>query len=207
VRFDHYAQLVFDCDGVIVDTNRIKESNIRQAALSVCDAATAERFVAYFVGNNGLPRETKIDAFFDDHGVRRYVLDAYNRLNAETIRSVEPAPAVRAFLQRWAERGVPLYLLSGADEAEVRDLVKHAGIASLFRGIFGGPVTKMEHLERLRLVGPTCYFGDSRYDYEVARRFGLDFVFMSRHTQFAGWPEFFSDKPQVTVVRDFESLH
>ena len=83
----------------------------------------------------------------------------------------------------------------------------NAGLASHFRAILGGPTSKAEHLARLGLSGPTCYFGDSKYDYDVAVEFGLDFVFMSRHTQFAGWEPFFSDKPGVRVACDFRDLN
>jgi phosphoglycolate phosphatase-like HAD superfamily hydrolase len=201
-----YDQLVFDCDGVVVDTNDVKASNIRKAALSVCDPEDADRFVAYFIENNGLPRETKIAAFFDDPEAQRTVLAAYNRLNAATVPFVEPDPVTRSFLERCNVPGVPLYLLSGGDEQEVRLLLDNAGIAPLFREILGAPSTKVEHLERLKLNGRTCYFGDSRYDYEVATRFGFDFVFLSRYTQFGEWREFFASRPEVRVVVDFRAF-
>jgi phosphoglycolate phosphatase-like HAD superfamily hydrolase len=206
LRFDAYRQLVFDCDGVIVDSNAVKEANIRMAALTVCDADAAERFVAYFVGNNGVTREAKIHAYFPDPDVRRAILAAYNRLNADTVPFIEPAPEVRPFLERFHARGIPLYLLSGADEGEVRELLQNAGVASLFQAILGGPSSKVEHLERLGLAGPTCYFGDSRYDYEVAERFGFDFVFLSRYSQFTEWATFFLHRPEVVVVEGFRSL-
>jgi phosphoglycolate phosphatase-like HAD superfamily hydrolase len=198
-----YDQLVFDCDGVIVDSNGVKEGNIREAARSVCDPDTTDRFVAYFTGNNGLPREPKIVAFFDDPATQQAVLSAYNRLNAATVPLLEPDPVARRFLEQCSRAGVTMYLLSGGDEREVELLLDNAGIAPLFRAILGAPLTKVEHLERLNLAGRTCYFGDSRYDYEVATRFGFDFVFLSRYTQFRDWREFFAHRPEVRVEVDF----
>lgn len=198
-----YHQLIFDCDGVIVDSNAVKEANIREAARSVCDAEEADRFVAYFVGNNGVARERKIAAFFPDPAIRRSVLSAYNGLNAATIPFIEPEPVTKRFLERCARAGIPLYVLSGGDEEEVRKMLANARIAGLFREILGGPASKMEHLERLGLTGPTCYFGDSQYDYEVAARFGYDFVFLSRYSQFREWRAFFAQRPGVRVVADF----
>lgn len=198
-----YRQLIFDCDGVIVDSNAIKEANIREAARSVCDPEEADRFVAYFVGNNGVARERKIATFFPDPAIRRAILSAYNRLNAATIPFIGPEAVTKRFLERCARAGIPLYVLSGGDEEEVRKMLHNARIAGLFREIMGGPSSKMEHLERLGLTGPTCYFGDSQYDYEVAARFGYDFVFLSRYSQFRGWREFFAQRPGVRVVADF----
>jgi phosphoglycolate phosphatase-like HAD superfamily hydrolase len=202
---DSYRQLVFDCDGVIVDSNGVKAANIREAALTVCDPATADRFVSYFVSNNGIPREVKIEAFFEDPGARSAVLSAYNRLNQATVPYLEPEPTTRRFLAECAGAGLPLYVLSGGDEEEVREMLGNAGILGLFSAVLGGPRSKPEHLERLQLTGPTCYFGDSRYDYEVAARFGFDFVFLSRFTQFSEWRQFFADRPDVRVVPDFGS--
>jgi phosphoglycolate phosphatase-like HAD superfamily hydrolase len=199
-----YRQLIFDCDGVIVDSNAVKEANIRAAALSACDPEEADRFVAYFVANNGVARETKIASFFTDLATRHSVLSTYNRLNAATIPFIAPEPETQRFLHRCAGAGVPLYVLSGGDEEEVRKMLDNAGIAGLFREIMGGPLSKIEHLERLGLTGPTCYFGDSQYDYEVAARFGYDFVFLSRYSQFRGWGEFFAQRPEVRVVADFQ---
>jgi phosphoglycolate phosphatase-like HAD superfamily hydrolase len=204
--FTSYRQLIFDCDGVIVDSNGVKEANIRAAAESVCKTAEAARFVAYFVANNGLPRDTKIARFFPDPDVRRAVLSRYNELNAASVPFVEPEPAACRFLKRCAGEGVPLYLVSGGDEPEVRELLENAGIAGFFEKILGGPSSKVEHLEHLGLAGPTCYFGDSRYDHEVASRFGFDFVFLSRYSQFSEWREYFSGRPEVRVVPDFRSL-
>jgi phosphoglycolate phosphatase-like HAD superfamily hydrolase len=109
----------------------------------------------------------------------------------------------RRFLERCAGAGMPLYVLSGGSEQEVRKMLVASGVASMFREILGGPVSKLEHLERLGLSGPTCFFGDSRYDYEVAVRFGFDFVFLWRHSQFTEWRQFFSERPEVRVVPDF----
>jgi phosphoglycolate phosphatase-like HAD superfamily hydrolase len=203
---ESYRQLIFDCDGVIVDSNAVKEANIRSAALSVCDPGEADRFVAYFVGNNGVARERKIAGFFPSPATRRAILAEYNRLNATTIPLIEPEPVTRRFLDRCARAGIPLYVLSGGDEDEVRQMLDNAGIAGLFRDIMGGPLSKMEHLQRLGLTGPTCYFGDSQYDYEVASQFEYDFVFLSRHSQFTGWREFFAQRPAVRVVADFHAF-
>jgi phosphoglycolate phosphatase-like HAD superfamily hydrolase len=201
-----YSQLIFDCDGVLVDSNGVKEANIRAAALSVCDPAEADRFVTYFVGNNGVARERKIAAFFPHVEAQRAVLAAYNSLNAATIPLIEPEPATIRFLDRCARAGVPLYVLSGGAEEEVRKMLCNAGIAGLFREVMGGPLSKTEHLQRLGLTGRTCFFGDSLYDYEVATRFDFDFVFLSRHSQFTAWREFFAQRPGVRVVADFQAF-
>jgi phosphoglycolate phosphatase-like HAD superfamily hydrolase len=201
-----YRQLVFDCDGVLFDSNTLKESNIREATAGLHDTAITDRFVEYFVRNNGLPREAKIAWFFHDPADQRELLGRYNHLNTTTIPFLKPDPAARAFVEHAAAGGTPLYVLSGGDETEVRTLLANAGMAPHFREILGGPISKASHLERLALSGPTCYFGDSLHDYEVAQQFGFDFIFLSRYTQFWEWEAFFGARPEVAVAYDFRSL-
>ena len=37
---------------------------------------------------------------------------------------------------------------------------------------------------------PAIYIGDSKYDWEVATSFGIDFLFFSAWTELEGWEEF-----------------
>ena len=48
--------LIFDVDGVIFDSNTLKEKNIKEASLSFVDETIAIDFVAYFTQLNGVPR-------------------------------------------------------------------------------------------------------------------------------------------------------
>lgn len=205
-RIGEYRQLVIDCDGVLFDSNPIKAANILEAARGVCDSATAERFVQYFVANNGVPRESKIRHFFQDEAMAGRILARYNRLNATTIPHLQPIPSARTFVGAAAGMGIPLYLVSGGEEHEVRALLQNCDLADSFAQIAGGPDTKEEHLQRLALAGSTCFFGDSLHDYDVARAFGFDFVFLHSYTQFDEWESFFSDKPDVMTIPDFSAI-
>jgi phosphoglycolate phosphatase-like HAD superfamily hydrolase len=207
-----YRHLVFDCDGVLFDTNGVKAENIRQAVSERYDAMTTNRFVDYFVRHNGVPREVKVAAFFPDPSDREAILSRYNALNASTLSSVPVDPSARTLLDRLSPSGTaavepPAYVISGGSEGEVRALLAAAGILGYFREVLGGPTTKHEHLRRLRLGEPVCYFGDSLHDYEVAAELGLDFVFLTRYTQFCEWLAFFADKPEVSVMYDFHIIN
>ena len=75
-------------------------------------------------------------------------------------------------------------------------------------GVFGSPDTKHEILQReldAGTIDPNALFlGDSRYDHEAAKAFGLDFVFVSGWTEFATWREYCAthDLPHVREVSD-----
>lgn len=201
-----YDHVVFDCDGVLFDSNRIKESNIRDATRAVIDdEGTVERFVSFFTGNNGVPREAKIRAHFESEAVADAILKGYNSLNESSVTTLTLLPDARRVLSALAEGDVRLHVLSGGDEREVRRLLDANEVGHLFANICGGPIAKAAHLERLNLKGSVCYFGDSKLDYEVALAFGFDFVFLYRYTQFVGWKDYFRGGA-VRVEADFSFI-
>jgi len=201
-----YDQIVFDCDGVLFASNGVKAANIRAAAARFCDGPTVDSFVAYFTANNGVPREVKIGTFFDDPTKQVGILAEYNRLNAATLPGLVPEPDAVRFLDVCSALETPVYVLSGGDSAELEAMLRDTGLAHRFVAIMGGPADKASHLERLALRGRTCFFGDGRHDHEIAERFGFDFVFVSRHTQFRGWREYFRGRPRVRTIPAFDAL-
>jgi phosphoglycolate phosphatase-like HAD superfamily hydrolase len=201
-----YDHIVFDCDGVLFDSNRIKESNIRAATRTVVDdPEEVDRFVSFFTGNNGVPREAKIRAHFPTEVIASAILNQYNALNEASVTRLQILPDAERVIRALATADVRIHVLSGGDEDEVRRLLAFNGVSDLIENICGGPETKTEHLERLGLEGRVCFFGDSALDYEVARASGFDFVFLHRYTQFVGWKEFFRDGA-VRIEADFSFI-
>ena len=61
----NYATLVFDCDGVVLDSNKVKTEAFRQAAMPYgCEAADA--LAAHHVANGGISRYRKFEYFLSD---------------------------------------------------------------------------------------------------------------------------------------------
>ena len=59
-----YATMVFDCDGVVLDSNRIKTEAFRTAARPYGKAA-ADALAAHHVANGGISRYAKFAHFID----------------------------------------------------------------------------------------------------------------------------------------------
>jgi phosphoglycolate phosphatase-like HAD superfamily hydrolase len=205
IRHD-YKNVIFDFDGVLVDSNGIKAENIRTAAAMYAKPDEVDGFVKYFTHLNGVPRETKISAYFGDEEVREGILGRYNYLNSRLSKILTPAPGAIQLLHRLRSEGMSLYILSGGDEHEVKKIADVLEMTDCVEKIMGGPRGKAEHLEELRLTGPTCYFGDSLHDFDVSRQYDFDFVFVSAFTQFADWQAFFRDKKDVCIVKDLTTV-
>ena len=201
-----YATLVFDCDGVVLDSNRIKTEAFRATALP-WGAAAAEALVAHHIAHGGVSRHVKF-AHFLDHILPEHapghaqeagraaalegLLAAYGRAVQAGLMACAVAEGLDAL--RAATPGARWLIVSGGDQAELRALFAARGLARHFDGgIFGSPDNKDSILAREQAAGtirgPALFLGDSRYDHEAASRAGLDFVFVSDWSEFAGWPD------------------
>jgi phosphoglycolate phosphatase-like HAD superfamily hydrolase len=83
-------------------------------------------------------------------------------------------------------------VVSGGDQEELREVFCERGIHNIFtNGIFGSPDSKETILARElandNIQKPALFIGDSRYDYESASKFGIDFLFVSDWTEFEDW--------------------
>jgi phosphoglycolate phosphatase-like HAD superfamily hydrolase len=206
MNLSQYSTIVFDCDGVVLDSNRIKTEAFRIAAQPYGTAA-ADALVDHHVTNGGVSRYNKFATFLevilpeyapnavagqDGPGVEQLLAVYANavRSGLMTCAVADGLEALRASTTqaRWL-------IVSGGDERELRQIFSERGIAQLFDGgIFGSPDSKDTILARELTAGiihnPAIFLGDSLYDYQVAKRVGMDFIFMSGWTEFANWKEF-----------------
>ncbi|TVP82016.1 MAG: HAD family hydrolase, partial [Puniceicoccaceae bacterium] len=185
----------------VADTNTLKKQNIYSAVSAYLDPRSATEFVAFFISNNGIPREQKIFTRFDLK-TGQEVLREYARRNRETFEGISPTPGFARFLKRCREAGAWTWVLSGGDVGEIRAILQRNEL-DVFDGLLAGPRGKSENLQRLTYPEPALFFGDSRHDYEVAAEFGLGFIFVSRYTQFKEWQAYFQDKEIIGTISDF----
>lgn len=185
----NYETWVFDCDGVILDSNKVKTDAFFAAAKSYGDHA-ASSLVKYHVQHGGVSRYAKFEHFLLHivgrpeivPGELERLLKAYAQQVIQGLLDCDIADGLFE-LKRQTE-GSAWLVVSGGDQAELRKVFEARGLSHLFDGgIFGSPANKDQILERElksgHLVQPAVFLGDSQYDYEAAKRAGLDFIYLS----------------------------
>src|SRR5690554_658189 len=211
VSVTDYTTLVFDCDGVVLDSNKVKTEAFYQATLPYGEAA-AQAMVDYHVANGGVSRYKKFAYFLEQiapHYAKQQgpnleaLLQAYAGYVREGLLSCKVAPVLEALREqtpnaRWL-------IVSGGDQAELRDVFAQRGIAAWFDGgIFGSPDTKDEILARELASGniqpPALFLGDSKYDYQAASAAGLGFVFLSGWSEVERWEAWVKQKKIKSVA-------
>ena len=179
---------MFDCDGVILDSNRIKTEAFEYAA-RIYGSEAAEDLVAYHLDNGGVSRHKKFRWLLDKYApqatdkeyrdlINCYAQRVYNKLLSCNV-------ALRLKELRAQTSDSQWIVISGGEQKELRDIFEQRGLAKMFDGgIFGSPTDKINHLERLISGGmkpEDCLFvGDSLYDLKCAKSFAIDSIFVSK---------------------------
>ncbi len=193
-----YRTLVFDCDGVILDSNRVKTDAFFTAALQFGERA-ARRLRDHHLANGGVSRYAKFEYFLKQIVDGQVSADAFDllldRFGAAVREGLKLATVAEGLDDlRSATAGTPWVVISGGDQVELRDIFSLRGLTGYFDGgIFGSPDSKEAIFSRCDAAGiisrPALYVGDSRYDHDVARAAGHDFVFVENWSEFGEWRE------------------
>jgi len=211
---EKYRSLIFDCDGVLLNSNPVKTEAFFTVALPYGQSA-AQALVDYHVQNGGISRYRKFEYFLQEILGREAspeylapLLKAY----AMAVRADLLTCAMASGLDvlRQATPDARWLVVSGGDQEELREVFAARGVDKLFNGgIFGSPDNKNFILEReLRLnniTQPALFVGDSRYDHLAATAVGLDFMFLHGWSEFADWREYCAQH-NVMFYEDIQSI-
>lgn len=199
MNVQRYKTLAFDCDGVILNSNKVRAKAFYNCALPY-GKEHAEALEAYHIQYGGVSRYVKFEVLLRDMVKTRvtreaiqHLLEQFTTEATKGLLECEIAPGLQEL--RDATPKANWILVSGADEKELRHVFKQRGIAQWFNGgIFGSPLNKDQILEREMHRGncmlPAIFFGDSKYDHEASTDAKLDFVFMSQWTDMKGWQDY-----------------
>ena len=198
--FKKINTIIFDCDGVILNSNQLKTKAYYKAALPSYGHELASSLTTYLMNNAGKPRGHFIDYFLKNIVSPDISELGYEELlNAVTLEiqkglmECEISPCL--FKLRERTPNIKWLVASGGVEKELRNVFKNRSLFDLFDGgIYGGPKTKDEILTSLcnnnHIKFPVLFLGDSKYDYEVARKAKLDFLFVSGWSEFEDWQNY-----------------
>lgn len=199
-----YKTIVFDCDGVILDSNVVKtEAYFRTAKNLGASDSQAQQLVDYHVKLGGISRYHKFDWYLREVLKQPVTGDAIQVFLDEFGRELEEGLMHCIIVDgleelRNATKGANWMILSGGDQQEIRDLFAKRDLVKYFDGgLFGSPDNKDTVLAREKANGnlqmPALFVGDSKYDHEASTTAGLDFIFVSDWTEVHDWQQYCSE--------------
>ncbi|MGE3844719.1 MAG: HAD family hydrolase [Vicinamibacterales bacterium] len=185
------ACIVFDFDGVLVDSNAVKRNAYYEALADIPGSSDAIDEIL-----DG-PRLEPADRY---HTIARIVsrlgdraghaddrprltaerVDRYSSICALGLRRCAELPGASELLARLSESH-PLYVNSATPEPILRATVAERGWTPYFRDILGSPTTKAANLQRIAAaegidIRTMLFVGDSEVDRLAAEQTGCPFV-------------------------------
>ena len=220
-HLSQYKTIVFDCDGVVLNSNKTKVNAYFSVAKRMGGTdEQAQAFVQHHVTKGSFPRNGKIEYYLKSivnqpvtpEIVQQY-LTTFEEILDETLMQCEIAPDLLRVKD--ATPQASWMLLSGGDQAELRRVfsrrnIQNHNLATLFEaGIFGGPDQKDDVLARELDKGniqlPALFIGDSKYDHQAASKAGLDFIFVSDWTEVKDW-QAYCEKNRIIAKANLHQL-
>ena len=212
---ERYGGVVFDCDGVLLDSNRIKAQAFREV-VAMHPAEAVDLFCAYQQANPGLHRRQLFAHFF--HEILRdpaadaqteQAVAAFAARTLAALQSCAAVPGAMELVRRLDAAGLPCVVVSAAEAADLALLLGRRGIAGHLKAIRGGDRPKADHIADLLGAGviarPLLYFGDSRADMEAAEASKARFVMVSGASDWTDGPALCRARGHL-VVEDLTAI-
>jgi phosphoglycolate phosphatase-like HAD superfamily hydrolase len=205
-----YNTIVFDCDGVILDSNKMKSNAFSKALEGESDILIKE-FIDYHRKNGGISRFAKFEYFYSVLKKKEnfnkellYAIEKYSKICYKGMLNCNEIPGVIDFLENLKKMNIDLYVVSGGEQCEVNNVLIERGMSIFFKKIYGSPESKIKHLKKIR-IDNALYFGDSYIDYVVAKEFNMDFIYISGASEWTEGIEF-CKKNKIKVFEDFNEV-
>lgn len=187
----------FDCDGVVLNSNKLKIDAMLKAILSCgFSRPKAESCVGFFQHNFGLSRYFHVNYFLENillvsgkarDSYEEEILKNYSEILSKTYANAEFCNGFVDFMESLCG---PCNIVSSSDQTELTEVLKHKGLRSKVDYILGSPVSKKDNLINLKKSYPMdtlhTYYGDSTADLIAAKEAGYNFVGILGYSMVAG---------------------
>ncbi len=185
-RLESKNLLIFDFDGVLVDSVNIKTEAFA-ALFEPFGPEIREKVVNHHQLNGGMSRYEKFTYYYETFMGQKLAPKVHADLNTrfsqlvkDRVLSAAEIPGAGPFLSHYAS-GKACFVCSATPETELRDIVDGRGLARFFAGVYGSPSSKADIIARIlreRGAEPAAavFFGDAINDLVAAQSCGVDFV-------------------------------
>lgn len=181
-----YQAIIFDFDGVIVESADIK-TKAYEELFKKNGKNVVEQFVKYNMVHGGLSRYEHFRYFYREilkkdlsQREENMLAENYSQMVVKAVIDAPLVSGVLDFLKKY-HGSLDFYIASGTPEDELRKIVRSRAMTHYFKGIFGSPQTKASIINNILLhsslwAKDVVMIGDSMTDFEGAITAGIPFV-------------------------------
>jgi len=201
--------LFFDFDGVLVDSNRIKNEAYRILFKPYGEHVVSE-IIAYHQQHGGISRVEKIQYAFEKimqsplhQEMLKHLAAQYAELVATKVAGAPWITGAKEFLDEMMGR-VPLFVISGTPEGELQTIIQQRGMTHYFLEVLGSPIHKADHIHTLQqryAFNPvdSLFIGDAHTDLQAALAHNMSFIGIQGDYSF---PEHVPVLPDCTSLKN-----
>ncbi len=197
-----YSSIIFDFDGVILDTLPMKAAAFASLFPNI-SPSEASRIKNHHFSHGGVSRMYKIPLYatwaglpsLSDDQIANYS-EQFSFTVSHLIRTAPPLPGVLEYIKLF-HTTQQLYIASASALSDLNDILPFLGINKCFRRVYGSPPSKIENLHSLfssydLQPSACCFIGDSVSDFDIARRLNLDFFCIVSQSMYSNspWPTY-----------------
>ena len=182
-----FEVILWDFDGVIIDSNSVREFGFRQV-LKEFDSEQVEQLIDFHNANGGWSRYVKFRYFYEEILKRpiseSQIQELANRFSSIMVESL-PNPELLIketirFIQEMHSQGKQMHIVSGSDGDELRSLCEELDLSKYFTSINGSPTPKPALVKAIIdngdiLACKYCLIGDAVNDYDAANQNEIQF--------------------------------
>ncbi|RDL44057.1 HAD family hydrolase [Marinomonas piezotolerans] len=182
-RYDYY---VFDCDGVILDSNHLKIEAMKNALLALSvSSIDVDKCCEYFAKNFGKSRFHHVEAFVDQYldlngGSKELFTSQCLQLYSQQCMSLYlDAPITEGFIEFVQNLTGDKFVASGSEQGELREILKQRSLSQYFKQVYGSPRVKSDLLASIIEIKKSkngVMIGDALSDLDAAKDNEIDFI-------------------------------
>jgi len=186
--------VVFDFDGTLVESNRVKEVCLHRTVAGLCggEAALAaacktggDRYHIFEDVARKLSTTSDLEAIASH---ARVLVNNYTRCCAMGIIAAAERRGARHALAGLSRRGSRIWVLSATPDHHLTELLRRRGLLRWLRGSYGSSVSKEEGLRQIMSIeranrNNVLFVGDGPDDQRAARVVGVKFAAVMAETR------------------------
>lgn len=177
---------IFDFDGVILESVNVKADAFFELYLPY-GKDIAEKARGHHLQNGGMSRFEKFKLYHSNF-LSKPLTTEENEILSQKFSKIVLNQILKAPLVVGAQKTLEtlkdqleLWVISGTPEQELKFIINERNLSNYFKGIYGAPTSKIEHLQQVIKTmqydpNDGVFIGDATVDYEAAYSQHMDFV-------------------------------
>ena len=205
---NHYDQIIFDCDGVLIDSNNIKTNGFK-ILFSKHKHEQVNHLIEYHKKNNGISRYNKIKYFYNkilkkiSKELIMKLSSEFNNIIEEELYQANTLRGLRKFLMFLKISGKEMHVISAGENDQVNRVLIKKKLSKYFLSINGSPAEKLTHMKNICKKHKVIYLGDSESDYKLTVNLKIPFIFISEKSNWQNYDSHLNGKKNVFIFKNF----